>query len=231
MRDRPLALDPASPMPQAARHRWRARSAAGLLIALVLPALATFRLGFTDTAAAVALAMTPWLTLMWVLVVERRPLSSIGLGGRRWNFIAFALTGAAINVAITAGVTLLCARLGLRETQSALMGRLLQGPGLLLVFLVANGALLTELSFRAYSIERLGEWIGGRYRLAALAQIAVTTTIFVVGRGWAHGAVWLVDDVVFTAYYLRTRNTPVCIAAHAIPNLLASSLVALGLDP
>jgi hypothetical protein len=70
--------------------------------------------------------------------------------------------------------------------------------------------------------------MGQRYTAAALVQIGITTAIFVAGRGWAHGMPWLVDDAVFTVFYLRTRNTSVCIVAHAIPNLLASSLVALG---
>ncbi len=105
------------------------------------------------------------------------------------------------------------------------MGRLLQGPGVILVLLVTNGALLTEISFRAYALERLADSAG----LAAFLQVAITTAIFVAGRGLAHGLVWLVDDLVFTLYYLRTRNTPVCIAAHVIPNMFASSVVALGL--
>ena len=204
----------------------RALAAAGLAIALALPALATCRIGFTDGTAAVALALTPWLTLAWVVSVERRPLSSIGLRRPHWSLLPLGLVGIAVNVTITAVVTALCARAGLdEEAQSAFMGRLLQGPGLILVLLVTNGALLTEISFRAFALERLAD----SAKLAAFLQVAITTAIFVAGRGWAHGLVWLVDDLVFTLYYLRTRNTPVCIAAHAVPNLFASSVVALGL--
>jgi membrane protease YdiL (CAAX protease family) len=200
----------------------------GLLLALALPALAAMRLGFTDVSAALVLAVTPYLTLAWVWLVERRSPASIGLTRPTWKLVPLAIAGVLVNLAITASVTALTTRLGIVETQSDLMGRLLQGPGLLLMFLATNGALLTEISFRAYSTERLGELLGRDYRVAALLQIAITTAVFVAGRGLAHGMVWLVDDVVFTAYYLHSRNTPVCIAAHAIPNLVASSLVALG---
>ena len=210
---------------QSAPVSSRAYTVAGLAIALALPALATCRVGFTDGTAAAALALTPWLTLAWVAGVERRPLSSIGLRRLRWSLLPLGLVGIAANVTITAGVTALCARAGLHVVQSALMGRLLQGPGLLLVLLATNGALLTEISFRAFALERLAD----SANLAAFLQVTITTIIFVVGRGWAHGFVWLVDDLVFTLYYLRTRNTLVCIAAHAIPNLFASSVVALGL--
>jgi membrane protease YdiL (CAAX protease family) len=200
----------------------------GLIVALVLPALAATRLGFSDAAAAVALAITPYLTLVWVWLVERRPLASIGLTRPTWRLVPLGIAGVVVNLAITAAVTALTARIGLVETQSDLMERLLQGPGLILVFLTTNGALLTEISFRAYSTERLGELLGRRYLVAALVQIAITTVVFIAGRGWAHGVIWLVDDAVFTAFYLKTRNTAVCIAAHAIPNFVASSLVAMG---
>jgi len=212
-------------MQQPKSRSARAHALAGLTVAIALPALATFRVGFTDTTAAIALALTPWLTLLWVVGVERKPLSSIGLRRPRWSLLPLGLAGIAINVTITAGITAIGAKFGLHETQSALMDRLLQGSGLILVLLATNGALLTEISFRAFALERFS----ADAKLAAFLQILLTTTIFVGGRGWAHGLVWLVDDLVFTAYYLRTRNTAVCIIAHAIPNLFASSMVALGL--
>ncbi len=203
----------------------RARALAGLALALALPALATCRVGFTDTMAAVALALTPWLTLAWVVGVEGQPLSSIGLRWPGWTLVPLGLTGITVNVTITVGVTALCARFGFHETQSALMGRLLQGPGMILVLLATNGALLTEISFRAFALEKLADTA----KLSIPLQILITTSIFIVGRGWTHGLVWLIDDLFFTLYYLRTRNTSVCIVAHAIPNLFASSAVALGL--
>jgi membrane protease YdiL (CAAX protease family) len=193
-----------------------------------MPALAVLRLGCNDVTAALALAVTPYLTLAWVRLVERRSLASIGLTRPTWKLLPLGVAGVAVNLAITASVTAITARLGSVEAPSDLMNRLLHGPGLLLVLLTTNGAQLTEISFRAYATTRLGEVMGQRYSSAALVQIAITTAIFVAGRGWAHGMLWLVDDAVFTAFHLRTRNTPVCIVAHAIPNLLASSLVALG---
>ena len=199
----------------------------GLLIALGLPALATFRAGFDDTTAAIALAATPWLVLLWTRLVEGRPLSDLGLVRPRWRSVLIGLVGAGVNAAISAGITLWFARAGLAETQSPLMGRLLSGPGPLLVVMVTNGALLTEISFRAYAIERLRALLGGGWR-AGLAQVTITTAIFVIGRGWVHGAVWFVDDLVFTWFYLKTRDTVACVVAHGLPNLLASLLVALG---
>ena len=116
----------------------------------------------------------------------------------------------------------------LHESDSALMVQLRQGPGWLLVALVTNGACLTEIAFRGYVLERLCELAGQRSMLAAAIQIVLTTGLFVVSRGWAHGAVWLVDDLVSTAFYLWRCDLWVCLLAHALPNLVASTLVATG---
>lgn len=200
-------------MHRAYRHRVPALSLVGLSIALVLPALATFRIGFTDAAAAIALAVTPWLTILWIIGAEREPLSSIGLTVPRPRNIAMGVAGAAVNMSISVGATFLLAQIGIKDSQSVDMERLLKGSGLILILFVTNGALLSEVSFRAYAIERLESLTRGRERLTAVLQIAITTAIFVVGRGWAHGVVWLLDDIVFTAFYLKTRNTCVCVVA------------------
>jgi hypothetical protein len=125
----------------------------GLLLTLALPALAVMRLGFTDVTATVALAVTPYLTLAWVCFAERRSLATIGLTRTTWKLAPLGIAGALLNLAITASVTAISSRVGIAETQSDLMGRLLQGPGLLLVFLTTNGALLTEICFRAYATD------------------------------------------------------------------------------
>ena len=216
-------------MCRADRYRVPALSLAGLSLALVLPALATFRIGFTDAAAAIALAVTPWLTILWVVGAEREPLSSIGITVPSPRNIAMGMAGAAVNMAISIGATFLLAQIGISESPSADMERLLKGSGFLLILFVTNGALLSEVSFRAYAIERLENLTRGRERLAVVLQITITTAVFVIGRGWAHGVVWFLDDIVFTAFYLKTRSTSVCVVAHVIPNLLASSLVVLGL--
>ncbi|HVJ54998.1 MAG TPA: CPBP family glutamic-type intramembrane protease [Aliidongia sp.] len=204
----------------------------GLVIALGLPALAIIgshlTAGISDRTAAIILSATPWLTLGWVVLAERRPLASIGLHGPDWRTLAFGMAGIAVNLAISLAVGTLNAALGLHETQSDLMANLLQGPGWILVLTVTNGAVLTEIAFRGYAIERLGEIARDRLWIGAVGQIAVTTCLFVVSRGFAHGLVWLIDDIVFSLFYLWRRDTLACLAAHAVPNLVASALVAMG---
>ena len=108
------------------------------------------------------------------------------------------------------------------------MTRLLHGSGLLLVLLTTNGALLTEIAFRGYALERLAELTSRRLWLVTGIQVAFTTSLFVVSRGRGHGLIWLVNDLVFTAFYLWRRDLWVCILAHALPNFAAATLVAVG---
>lgn len=133
-----------------------------------------------------------------------------------------------MNVCISAGIAALEKPFGVSEVNSALMTRLLHGPAPLLVLAVTNGAVLTEIAFRGYVIERLGALCGGRRWSAAIFQIAVTTLMFTASRGVAHGIVWLCDDLVFTAFYLSRRDLTACLIAHAVPNAVAASLIGLG---
>ena len=221
----PTASYPVSP-------RWLLPSA-GLLLALGLPAagLIESRLQatlFAAEAAAAVLAATPWLVLAWVRLVERRPLASIGFRRPAWSALGYAGSAVIVNVAINAGIGTLNARSGLPETESALMTYLRQGAGWLLVLLATNGACLTEIAFRGYALERLLELTHGRVVWAAGIQIVLTMWLFVVSRGLGHGVVWLLDDVVFSAFYLWRRDLWVCLLAHALPNFIASTLVAIG---
>lgn len=120
------------------------------------------------------------------------------------------------------------ARLGLQEVLSALMSRLLAGQGWVLVGLVTGGALLTEIAFRGYALSRLQELLGCRAWLAVGLQNVLTTGLFVLSCGWAHGLVWLVDDLVFSAFFVWRRDTWACLLAHGLPNFLAATFVANG---
>ena len=211
----------------------RLLSVGGLFLALGLPAVALveshLQANLSEGMAAVVLAVTPWLLVAWVLVVERRPLVSIGLHRPGWSTLGYGGAGILVNLAISVGVGAFNAHRGLHEADSELMTHLRQGAGWLLVLLVTNGACLTEIAFRGYTLERLLALTGGRLAWAASLQILLTTGLFIVSRGLGHGIVWCVDDVVFTAFYLWRRDLWVCLLAHGVPNFIASTLVATGI--
>jgi len=204
-------------------------TATGLLLAIGVPALAITRAWsmpfLSDWNAALILTATPFLVLLWVSLIERRPLASIGIRRLTWSTIAFGIAGVAVNVAISA----LGGRLFGPDTQSAAMTRLLSGPGWIVVGVVTSGALLTEIGFRGYAIERISELAGQKPWFGAIVQLVITTALFIESRGFAHGMIWLVDDVVFSWFYIQRRDTNACLIAHAIPNFVASTLIATGL--
>jgi len=217
---------------QTISRRRRLFSLAGLAIALGFPAFAIVgnrcTVSVPDFSEAIILTATPWLTLAWVVVGERRGLDSIGLHRLNRQSLGFGLAGIVVNVAISIGVGSLNTALGLYETQSPFMTQLLQGPGLVLVLIVTNGAALTEIAFRGYAIARLGELAHGRLWIGAVAQIVITTILFTLSRGLAHGLVWLLDDIIFSLFYIWRRDTVACLMAHGVPNLIASTLIAAG---
>ena len=94
--------------------------------------------------------------------------------------------------------------------------------------LVTSGALLTEIASRGYALTRLRELLGGQAGMAVGMQVVLTTGLFILPRGWAHGIVWAVDDLVFSAFFVWRRDTWAYLIAHAVPNFLAAMLVATG---
>lgn len=171
--------------------KFRLLSLLGLVIALGLPALAIVESHVTADLsalnAAIILAATPWLVLGWVVFAERRPLASIGLRRPDWSTLGLGLAGIAVNVAISVGVGAINSASGLREPDSSFMSQLVQRHGVILVFLVTGGAVLTEIAFRGYAIERIAEFAKGRLWVGAVVQIVITTFLFILSRGLAHG--------------------------------------------
>ena len=204
-------------------------TATGLFLAIGVPGLAISRAWsmpfLSDWNAAFMLTATPFLVLLWVLLIEHRPLSGIGIRRLTWRTIGFGVAGIVVNVAISA----LGRQLFGPETQSAAMTRLLSGPGWLVVVVVTSGALLTEIALRGYAIERISELAGRKPWFGAIVQMIVTTALFIQSRGFAHGMIWLMDDAVFSLFYIRQRDTGACLIAHAMPNFVAATLVATGI--
>jgi membrane protease YdiL (CAAX protease family) len=208
-----------------------ALSLLGVCIAFGLPAAALLeshvRHDLYSMQAALLLAVTPWLIVIWVMFVERRTLSSIGLRWPQWSTVGYATAGVVVNVAISVVVGALAGKLGIQDVDSGFPEQLIrEGYGWLLVLFVTGGAFMTEIAFRGYALERLTELTSGRRWIAAVIQITFTTALFWVSRP-AHTPVWIVDDIVFTTFYFWRRDTTTCLAAHAVPNFLASMLVVL----
>jgi hypothetical protein len=85
------------------RHE-RLFAAIGVCLAFGVPAVALIEShvsgGLSAVQSAILLAATPWLILIWVMFVERTPLSSIGLRRPGWCTVGYGLLGIAVNAAL-----------------------------------------------------------------------------------------------------------------------------------
>ena len=155
------------------------------------------------------------VVILYVLAVERRPLSSVGF--RRIGIVS-GIAAVFAGILLVAGIVaiyaiifpLLHLKMNTRE-----MGRLLATPFWYRVALVTRAAVAEELLFRGYPIERITELTGSRW-LAAGVSWAVFTYAHLSSWGWAQLVVAGYGGVVLTFLYLWRRNLGANMIAHWI---------------
>ena len=157
--------------------------------------------------------------LLFVVWVERRPLSSIGF---RTPSPADGLIAIAAGVLILACLALLSyivfPALGWNESRQ--MGKIAAMPYWLNVLIVVRAAVSEEILFRGYAIERLQGLTGSRIIAAAL-PCAIFTLDHVGFWGWPHVFIAGVAGIVLTLLYLWRRNLWVNILAHFLVDAAA----------
>jgi membrane protease YdiL (CAAX protease family) len=156
------------------------------------------------------------IVILYILVVERRPLSSIGLGRPTWRTLAFGIAG---GVVLTVGFGLFSAVilpfLHLHMNDRA-MTSLIRTPLWFRVLLVLRAAVFEEICYRGHTIERVIELTGSRW-IAALVSIAAFTVAHVGFWGWT-GQLLAVAfaAIVLAGLYLWRRDLPANMLAHFI---------------
>lgn len=153
-------------------------------------------------------------TLAYVVFVEKRALSSIGL---RRPPIRDLLLGSAFAAAIIAGLAVLCLlvlpALHLGEDQA--VGALTAAPAWWLAISVVRAGVSEEVLFRGYPIERLLSLTGSR-GVAALLPLALFALAHVGSWGWTHIIVAAFGGAMLTWLYFWKRNLWVNIVAHIV---------------
>lgn len=166
-------------------------------------------------------AMTAVL-LLFVLRVERRPLSSLGRWKPDSRATAWAIVGA---VAAVAGMAILYLAvfpaLGVGEEEQ--LGTLQSLPTGLLVGIVARAGVFEELLYRGFAIERVTELTGRRW-LAVLASLLLFTFAHLDSWGWQHLLVAFWGGAVLTAVYCVRRNLAAAILAHWLIDAVGFSI-------
>jgi len=156
------------------------------------------------------------LLVAYVVLVEKRPLSSIGLKRPTWMSLVFGFVGVLLMVGGMAFIYLVifpALRLSANEAATASVMAL---PFWFRVFVILRAAVFEEMFFRGFIIERLTEITRG-YRLAAAVLSCALFTLLHLGYwGWAHLMVAGFGGVVLTALYLWRRDLSANMIAHLL---------------
>ena len=153
--------------------------------------------------------------LIWLAFVERLPLTSIGFRWPTWKTFLFALAGAAAVLFVMILHMGLIVRVFHLDTTTVLAQQrmILSKPYWFRVVLVLRAAVVEEVVFRGYLIEKVRQLTG-----SGLLAVAVSVLTFT----WAHYAGWGVVQLipvfgagtVLALLYVWRRDLPSNMLAH-----------------
>lgn len=159
------------------------------------------------------------ILLVYVMAIERRPLSSINLVAPTGKSL---LWGLAAGFLMLAGGALffmvLLPALGLEEKQDA-VNEIAALPTWFRLLIVLRAATFEELTFRGFAIERLSELTGRRW-LAAAISLTVFTLAHLAFWGWVHLIFVAYAALILTGLYLWRRDLAACMIAHFLTDLV-----------
>ncbi|SDM51469.1 CPBP family intramembrane glutamic endopeptidase [Nonomuraea jiangxiensis] len=158
------------------------------------------------------------LLLAFVLTVERRPLSSVGV---RIPRVRDVLVTVGLSVlALVVGVVLYGFVVGAGPDQGSQSGQIMAGLSIAgSLHLIANAAVVEELFYRGLLMERIID-LTGRPWAAALVSYVLFVGGHVPGSGWATTLTMVaVGSLLLVGLYWMFRDLLLCAGAHAIFNL------------
>jgi len=201
-------------------RRWPASwsGAIALMVVYLLP-LAGHLIPGESLAAQTGREAVYWaltaLLVSYIVLVERRPLSSVGWRAPTWQSFAFGLAAAAVMIAGMACIYLvLFPALGLSPNEGGLTA-ILATPLWFRASVVLRAAVFEELFFRGFMIERLTEITGTR-SVAAIISLLAFTFAHLSYWGWAHLLIAGFGGAVLTGLYLLRRDLSCNMFAHLL---------------
>jgi membrane protease YdiL (CAAX protease family) len=153
------------------------------------------------------------LLIAYILMVEQRSLSSIGLSWPTWKTLVVGIVGAVVMVAGMAAIYMVTfPALALPMTE-ATASAIKSTPTWFRLILVLRAAVFEEIFYRGFVIERLAELTRLRW-LAALISLTAFTQAHLSAWGWAHLMIAGFGGLVLTALYLLRRDLASNMVAH-----------------
>ncbi len=151
--------------------------------------------------------------ILYVLLVERCPLSSIGFRKLRlWDIPIAILAGVLMVATIMVIYSVIFPALHL-QMNSREMSKLLATPFWYRFMLVTRAALAEETLFRGYPIERLEELTKSRFAAGAISWAAFTIA-HLSAWGFPQLVVARSGGIILTVLYIWRRNLPANMIAH-----------------
>jgi len=192
----------------------------GLALALGLPTLMMRKSEheFIDRSHLIGYEIVWWAVvasvLLYVLFVERRPLSSVGYRRIGWSSFGIAVAAA---VLLMAGLALIFYVVlpALHLTMAQQVNKLLTLPLWCRLILVIRGVVAAELFYRGYGIERLQELTRSR-AVAGITSCALFTLANAPSGGWASIIFAGFAGIILTVLYIWRRNVWVTMITHFV---------------
>ena len=179
-------------------HGWK--PALGLLIALILPFVPIGRwIAPGQTISALLIREAVWWSyaaavIVWLLVVEQKSLSSIGFRAPTWRTFVFGfLAGLVLTAILISQFAIIIPLLHLSGAAAAsVWAQIMKTPYWYRVLMVLRAAVVEEILFRAYLMEKVhqltGSWAAAIF-LSVVAFTGLCICIRAVGRVDARWAI------------------------------------------
>jgi membrane protease YdiL (CAAX protease family) len=201
--------------------RWKA--ATGLLICITLPFIPLGKwIAPGGVVSALLVREAVWwvylgVVIVWLLRVEGQSLASIGFRRPTWKTFAYGTAGAFAVLTVTATQYALIVPLFHLNAAVAegVRAKMMATPFFYRVLIVLRAAVVEEILFRAYLIEKVRQ-LTGSWGLALILSVVAFTLAHL--SGW--GVVQLIPvfgaAVVLGALYVCRRDTAANIITHFI---------------
>lgn len=174
-------------------------------------------------AGEVALWANFILLIGIVLLLEKRPLASIGLRPLRWWTVPLGVLAGLISCCVFRLAYVLMIKFGITPNEAAVKG-IISLPFSMRLVLVLTAAVVEETLFRGYPIERLTDILGNKW-FAGTITIIVFTVAHVPFWGAAQMIPTFAGGIFITLLYLWKRDLMVNIVAHFVVNGVGLLLV------
>ncbi len=163
--------------------------------------------------------------ILYVLLVEHRPLTSIGFRRPGIGDVAYGLLAAFVTFMVI-GLIYQMLLPALHINIDRQLGTVVATPLWFRLLTVTRAAVVEETAFRGYGFERLRELTGSSF-LAAVATWFVFTIAHLTSWGWGQVIIAAFGGLILTLLYVWRRNLWSNILAHWLTDGAAFILLPL----